>query len=84
MLCCIASGFTSPLINLAFGAGMEINKAGEQLGASPLAAGMTPVALIMSAGFVVNALYCGYLLVVNKSWKDYTQPGTASHWFYGK
>jgi L-rhamnose-H+ transport protein len=83
VLCCIASGFTSPLINLAIGAGMEINKAAEQRGASSLAAGMAPVALIMTAGFVVNAGYCTYLLIRNGSWKDYTVPDTASHWFYG-
>jgi L-rhamnose-H+ transport protein len=83
ILCCIASGFTSPMINLAIGAGMEINKAAEQRGASPLGAGMTPVALIMTSGFVVNALYCTYLLFRNQSWKDYAESGTASHWFYG-
>jgi L-rhamnose-H+ transport protein len=83
LLCCIASGFTSPMINLAIGAGMEINKAAEQHGASSLAAGMPPVALIMTAGFVVNAFYCVYLLIRNRSWKDYEEPGTASHWFYG-
>jgi L-rhamnose-H+ transport protein len=83
VLCCIASGFTSPMINLAFGAGMELNKAAEQRGASSLGAGMAPVALIMSAGFVVNALYCAYLLFRNRSWEDFTLTGTASHWFYG-
>jgi L-rhamnose-H+ transport protein len=83
VLCCIASGFTSPLINLAFGAGMEINKAAEQRGASSVGAGMAPVALIMTAGFVVNALYCAYLLIRNRSWQDFAEPGTASHWFYG-
>jgi L-rhamnose-H+ transport protein len=83
VLCCIASGFTSPLINLAFGAGMEINKLAESRGASAFAAGMAPVALIMTAGFMANAIYCTYLLMHNRSWKDYTAEGTASHWFYG-
>ncbi|MEX2309430.1 MAG: L-rhamnose/proton symporter RhaT [Pirellulales bacterium] len=83
VLCCIASGFTSPLINLAIGAGLEINKAAEQLGASALAAGMAPVALIMTAGFVVNAIYCTYLLIRNRSWRDFAEPRAASHWFYG-
>jgi L-rhamnose-H+ transport protein len=44
---------------------------------------MAPVALIMSAGFVVNAVYCTYLLIRNRSWHDYAESGTASHWFYG-
>ncbi|MEX2169206.1 MAG: L-rhamnose/proton symporter RhaT [Pirellulales bacterium] len=83
VLCCIASGFTSPMINLAFTAGIEINTAAEQLGASPLAAGMASVALIMSAGFVVNAGYCVYLLIRNRSWQDFSRADTTSHWFYG-
>ena len=83
IVCCIASGFTSPMINLAFGAALEINKAAEQRGASSLAAGMAPVALIMTAGFIVNAIYCSYLLFRNGSWKDFMLRGTASHWFYG-
>jgi L-rhamnose-H+ transport protein len=83
VLCCIASGFTSPMINLAFGAAIEMNKSAEQHGATPIAAGMAPVALIMTAGFVVNAIYCTHLLIRNRSWSDYRKPGAASHWFYG-
>lgn len=83
VMCCIASGFTSPMINLAFNAGIQINHRAEELGASQLAAGMAPVALIMTAGFVVNAVYCAYLLKRNRSWQDYAIPHTTSHWYYG-
>lgn len=80
---CILSGFTSPMINLAFTAGIEINNAAEQLGATPLGAGMAPVAPIMSAGFVVNALYCVYLLNRHRSWSDFLRADALTHWFYG-
>lgn len=80
---CILSGFTSPMINLAFTAGIEISDAAEHLGATPLATGMAPIAPIMSAGFVVNAIYCIYCLGRNRSWGDFLRPDTISHWFYG-
>jgi L-rhamnose-H+ transport protein len=34
-------------------------------------------------GFFINAGYCVYLLIRNRSWKDFTEPGTESHWLYG-
>ena len=80
---CVLSGFTSPMINLAFTEGIKISAAAESLGAKPLAAGIAPVAPIMSAGFIVNALYCIYLLNRNRSWSDFALNDTASHWFYG-
>jgi L-rhamnose-H+ transport protein len=83
VLCCIASGFASPMINLAFAEGIEINRVAQKLGASQLGAGMASVALIMTAGFVVNAIYCVYLLTRNRSWQDFAIPGMRSHWYYG-
>jgi L-rhamnose-H+ transport protein len=83
VICCIASGFTSPMFNLAIDAGIEISSAAEHLHASPIGASMVPVALIMSSGFVVNAIYCTYLLIRNRSWKDYALANATSHWFYG-
>jgi L-rhamnose-H+ transport protein len=83
VMCCIASGFTSPMINLAFSAGIQINAAAEKLGAGALAAGMAPVALIMTSGFVVNLMYCIYLMTRNQSWLDYALPGTDLYWLWG-
>jgi L-rhamnose-H+ transport protein len=71
------------MINLAFAEGIQINRAAEKLGASQLGAGMASVALIMTAGFVVNAIYCVYLLAHNRSWRDYAIAGARSHWCYG-
>jgi L-rhamnose-H+ transport protein len=80
---CILSGVTSPMINLAFTAGIEISHQAEALGASALGAGIAPVAPIMTAGFVVNAVYCMYLLSRHRGWSDFAQPDAISHWFYG-
>jgi L-rhamnose-H+ transport protein len=71
------------MINLAFSAGIQLNAAAEKLGANALAAGMAPVALIMTSGFVVNLIYCTYLLTRNRSWQDYVLAGTTSYWLYG-
>jgi L-rhamnose-H+ transport protein len=83
VVCCIGSGFASPMINLAFAEGIQINRAAEKLGASQLGAAMASVALIMTAGFAINALYCVYLLIRNQSWEDFAIPGMSSHWYYG-
>jgi L-rhamnose-H+ transport protein len=80
---CILCGFTSPLFNLGIDAGIAINQAAEKLGANAFAAATVPVALVFSAGFVVNAAYCVYLLLRNRSWNDYTETGTGSYWIYG-
>jgi L-rhamnose-H+ transport protein len=80
---CILSGFLSPMVNLAFTAGIDINNAAAKLSASPLGAGIAPVAPIMSAGFIVNAIYCIYLLNRNRTWSDFARADTISHWLYG-
>jgi L-rhamnose-H+ transport protein len=83
ILCCIACGFLSPMFNLAIDAGLPINHVAENLHASSLGAGTLPVAVIMSAGFFINASYCIYLLFRNRSWKDFKEPNTTAYWFYG-
>lgn len=83
ILCCIACGFLSPMFNVAIARALPINQVAANLHADPVAAGILPVAIIMSAGFVINAGYCVYLLFANQSWKDYREPGTRAYWFYG-
>lgn len=83
ILCCIGCGFLSPMFNMAIARAMPIHRIAEQMNANVLGAGTLPVAIIMTTGFFINAGYCIYLLVTNGSWRDYREPGTGAHWFYG-
>lgn len=83
LLYCIASGFTSPMINLAFTEGMPIVEAAGKLGAGFLGAAVAPVAVLMTGGLVVNAIYCLYFLRRNGTWRDFKRRDTISHWFVG-
>jgi L-rhamnose-H+ transport protein len=82
ILCCIACGFLSPMFNLAISEGLPINNVAERH-ANAISASTLLVALIMSAGFLINAGYCLYLLFRNQSWKDFKEPNTKTYWFYG-
>ena len=83
VILCVLCGFLSPLLNLAIDSGIAINQAAEKLGANPLAAATLPIALVFSVGFFINAGYCVYLLIANRSWQDFTESGTGSHWLCG-
>lgn len=68
LLICIASGITSPMLNFGFAFGNDIGKQAVRLGASPVNAPIAIFALAISAGFLVNAGYCIYLLARNGTW----------------
>ena len=90
LLFCVLSGCLSPMLNLAIAFGHGVSKTAAELnsavGASSpkeIGEGIVLLAPILSAGFIANALYCSYLLSRNRTWKDYAQPDTYSHWFFG-
>ncbi|MGD0201027.1 MAG: L-rhamnose/proton symporter RhaT [Bryobacteraceae bacterium] len=65
---CIASGIASPMLNFAFNFGAPIQKEAARLGASMNNASIAVFAVAISAGFLINAGYCLYLLGRNKTW----------------
>ncbi|MDW8131210.1 MAG: L-rhamnose/proton symporter RhaT [Bryobacterales bacterium] len=65
---CIASGIASPMMNFSFAFGGPIAEETRRLGAGPSAANFAVFAIAVTAGFVINAGYCLYLLVRNRSW----------------
>jgi L-rhamnose-H+ transport protein len=68
LLICIASGIASPMFNFGFAFGTPIQSQAVKLGANEDYASIALLAVITTAGFVVNAGYCVYLLVRNRSW----------------
>lgn len=65
---CIASGIASPMMNFSFAFGGPIADETRRLGAGPSAANFAVFTVAVSAGFLINAGYCLYLLVRNRSW----------------
>lgn len=68
---CVASGILSCFMNLGFVYGTNVTRRAEALGADPVNAPNVLWLIIMSAGFVANAIYCGYLMVKKASWQQY-------------
>jgi L-rhamnose-H+ transport protein len=65
---CVASGAASPMMNFAVEFGKPIEKAAAAAGANEANAPMAIFAVAMSAGFLINAGYCLYLLRRNRTW----------------
>ncbi|MGE5644709.1 MAG: L-rhamnose/proton symporter RhaT [Acidobacteriota bacterium] len=65
---CVASGAASPMMNFAVEFGKPIETAAAAQGANAANAPMAIFAVAMSAGFLINAGYCLYLLRRNRTW----------------
>jgi L-rhamnose-H+ transport protein len=77
---CIVCGILSPLINIAFAYGAEIQRQAVNFGASPSRAGNAVWLLVANAGFLPSLCYCMFLLNRNKSWSSFSK-GTMRDWF---
>lgn len=72
LVICIASGLTSPMLNLGFAFGAPIQVQAVRQGADPAAASIAIFAVAISSGFLINAGYCLYLLGRKRSWRAST------------
>jgi L-rhamnose-H+ transport protein len=73
LLICICSGLFSPMINFSFAFGGELQRLALASGVKPAMAANLIWALALSAGFLVNAGYCIYLLMKNRTWGLFLQ-----------
>ena len=83
LMVCIASAIFNAMINLSFTAGAPIAEAAlphVQGGAAHFRATNAVWALSMTGAFIPNALYCGYLLVTRKTWRNFGLRGTGHYW----
>ncbi|HEV3257341.1 MAG TPA: L-rhamnose/proton symporter RhaT [Gemmataceae bacterium] len=69
LIICIASGLTSPMLNLSVAFGKPIAEEAVRRGAAAATASITFLAVAISSGFLVNGGYCLYLLRSNHSWR---------------
>ncbi len=81
VLICVLSGIFSPMLNFAFVFGEPLREAALAKGASARSAANALWALTLTAGFVPNAGYAGYLMLRNRSlglWRR--EPGINLLW----
>jgi len=80
---CVFSGIFSAMLNLAFAFSQPMVQAGVDTGASNFGALNAVWMVALAGGFIANAGYTGYLLTRNKTWSNFTLPGTGRFWSYG-
>lgn len=81
---CIFAGFVSSLINIIFAfGGAKLGETALQMGVSQSFAGNAFWAVFLPGACITNSGYAIYLLFKNKTWHNYTAPGSGSHWIWG-
>ena len=68
LLVAALSGILSPMLNLSFAYGIKLADQAVLLGTSPSMASNVIWVVALSAGFLVNAGYCVYLIFKGRSW----------------
>ena len=79
LIICILYGFLSPLFNIAFAYGSEIQTQAIKYGANPTSAGNAVWLLVANAGFFPSLIYSLYLLNKNRTWNRF-RSGTSKYW----
>lgn len=79
LLICIGSGVLVSCLNLGFISGARVTVRAETLGATHANAPNMLWAIIMGAGFLPNALYCGWLLIRKQSWQKFAARESVSY-----
>jgi L-rhamnose-H+ transport protein len=76
ILIAILAGVMSAGMSYGFEAGIPIEDVAREKGINPLFASNPSLIFILMGGFVTNLIYCGFLNIKNKTYKDYiTVPG---------
>ena len=73
VLLAIVAGVLATMFNFALIAGDALRQAAESAGARPSYANNAVWCVSLLGGFVTNAVYCGYLLIRNGSWRSFAQ-----------
>ncbi|MCY3775949.1 MAG: hypothetical protein OXH11_08185 [Candidatus Aminicenantes bacterium] len=71
LLVAALSGILSPMLNLSFAYGIRLADQAVLLGTSPSMASNVIWVVALTAGFLVNAGYCVYLIVKGRSWRTF-------------
>lgn len=80
---CILAGIFSPMLNFSFVFGQELQTRAPAVGAGSNMASNAIWSLTLTAGFLVNAGYCVWLLQKNRTWNLFRKEGEIRHWVNG-
>ena len=80
LIFCVLAGLLSSLVNFGFIFGTSLSEAAISLGANPANGGNAILALVFTSNFVVNLVFCIYLLIKNKTFVQFTAKGTGKYW----
>ncbi|MBI4165022.1 MAG: hypothetical protein HY508_04740 [Acidobacteria bacterium] len=78
LIICLFSGITSPMLNFSLTFGAEIAKRAQELGTTAASANNAIWAPAVTAGALINVLYCLWLLARNRSAGHFSKGG----WHY--
>lgn len=73
LLLCVGSGLLSAVFNIGYSSVQGIAGTAERLGNNTFAGSNLIWLLMLTAGAVANLVFCGYLLLKNRSWNKYFQ-----------
>lgn len=82
LLLCITSGVLGGSFNFALVAGKPMEEMAVQLGASSLNAVNSTWCVSLLGGFIVTAIYCGYLINKHRLSPAFIRKGTKMAWFF--
>jgi L-rhamnose-H+ transport protein len=83
LVLCVLSGIFSSMMNFSFVFGDELRVRALQAGANNAMAANPIWALTVTGGFVVNFVYCIYLLNKNRTWSVFRAGNPSSYWLLG-
>jgi L-rhamnose-H+ transport protein len=80
---CCASGLLSSALNFSYAFGGAAIHHALDLGTGAIWSAGIVMALAVTGGFLANFLYCGYLLLKNRSARRFFAAGAGTNWFCG-
>jgi L-rhamnose-H+ transport protein len=84
LLVCIFAGIFCPMMNFSVFFGQPISQSVKALGTvAPMNVGYAQLLPAMLGGSLAQIIYCIYLLVKNKTFKNFFAPGTGGNWLRG-
>jgi L-rhamnose-H+ transport protein len=78
LIIAIFAGIMSACFNYGFVTGMPINEVAREYGTNELFLSNPTLIFILLGGFITNIIYCGFLNIKNKTYKDYITVGAGT------
>ncbi|MEN6384800.1 MAG: L-rhamnose/proton symporter RhaT [Phycisphaerales bacterium] len=82
LVICVVAGLTAPMLNYAFIYGDQLRITAENLGATKTLAPNAIWTIALFGGFIINFVYCMWLVRKNKTVNLYKEKGTGLYYLY--